>query len=149
MALRLNESVGRLTTCLREPDFRGLYAVLGNRDSQDAIRTASPEVKHCRWLMDAPLACEQLPESLGEYAGSVCPNNPYHKYREQHVELAAHGQLLEEAFYVGDLAALGQLPGPEELSPEDFQIARIMHSHYRSEELRARVAMSMGGGEGE
>lgn len=79
-----------------------------------------------------------------EYAGCVCPNNPYRKYAAQHEELSQAASLLEEAYYIGDLVSLGQLP--KDPSPEEFMIARIMFNHARGEEMRMKAEMSMLGG---
>jgi hypothetical protein len=73
--------------CQRESSFSELFAVLEDKDSQDAIRSRASEVKHCRWLRKDPNACESFVEEILDKDGNPtvrkgdpCPNNPIHKY---------------------------------------------------------------------
>lgn len=115
--------------------------------AHDLTRAANPEVKHCQWLTDSPVACEELPNSIGaEFAGKVCPNNPYHKYREQHEQFAEMRDLLEDAFRIDDIADLGMFPDLSIALPEEFTAARIMRQHRRAEEMNLRMQAAMMGG---
>lgn len=137
---------------MREPDFAALYQALGDRGTQQRIRDGNPENRHCKFLLESPEACERLPESAGtEHAGRVCPNNPYENDWALFERVASAQPLLRQAHYLADLVELGLLPGPDELSPEDFLIARRMRRLAKLEEMRIRELASVrqifGGGD--
>ena len=123
----------RLFACIREPDFHLMYGSLGNWQKQEDIRKARPEVKHCAFLQHSPRACECLPSEAEGSAGKRCPNNPYERFQKEYAKLREIAPLLCEAFHLRNLSDLGQLPPPERLLAEEFQVAAIMRDAKRSD----------------
>jgi hypothetical protein len=141
-ALRCEEEAADKGACPREPNFNDLYQELGDAKAQENIRAANEDQHHCAYLKRCPNACEEFPEAIGDAKiGAPCPANPYEKHSELFAKLGEHAALLQYAHYIGNLVELGRLPGPEELSAEDFTIAVAMRKRAKVQELEA---MSLG-----
>ena len=141
MALRFLSRWEEVNRCVREPDFHLLYSALGDRGKQDLIRSANPEVKHCKFLLQSSDACNCLPSSAGEYETQKCPNNPHSSHKEIIDAIEEHAALISEAQRLGDEIDMGLLPGAEGITPEQFEIARIMKKHRRMRELEMQARM--------
>ena len=137
--MRANE----VTKCVREEDFVAMYSAIGDKDRQDNIRLSHPDANHCRWLKKHPNSCDCLPGGFGfeeKYVGKPCPNNPYETHSDVFEALEDRADLLNPAFYLGDLAELGMLPPVDKLLPQEFITARIMKQHTRMRELQMQQA---------
>lgn len=110
--------------CDKEEDFPALHAALGSEALQQSIRQANPTGKHCELLKRNPTACQK------------CHFNPYNGDEGHDGELyravETYGHWLEEAVLLNDYRSLGLAPPPQQLSPEQFEVLRIMQ---RDEQL--------------
>jgi hypothetical protein len=133
-----------LGRCVREKCFQELYQASGKKTEQDHIRAAYPDVTHCRWLQEDPNACDCFPfEIEGAKIGDPCPNNPYEREGELFSSLQDHAALLGVAHYIEDLIDLNILP--QELSPEDFMVARMMRQRAKVQEMQMKSLAGFGG----
>ena len=147
-ALRNESRAGEVAKCPREEDFIAMYQALGDREKQDGIRESHPDAAHCMFLKASSEACNELPETAGDYAGRTCPNNPWERDAGLFENLTRQAQLLQYARYILDLTGFGFLPRPERIDPVNYEIARIMQHHEREENIQMRQAAAMGmGGE--
>jgi hypothetical protein len=135
LALRLDEQLSKTGICVREDDFYRMYEALGDAAAQHRIRASNPDRTHCRWLKESSSACECLPASVGEQIGRQCPNNPYESKRELIETVAEYRQLISEAVDIADLADLGLLPGPDAITPAEYEAARVMRSYRRMKDM--------------
>ena len=108
------------------------------------IMDATPKQTHCRFLKRCAVACLEFPESLGagdnvSVEGQPCPNNPYIKYSGEYQRWESEASLLEDAYYYADLADVHLLPNVDQLTPDEFLLARIMKRHRKSEEMRTLI----------
>lgn len=104
-----------------EPNFYELYAALGDRDAQEAIREKHEDVKHCPMLRFNANAC------------TGCANNPYERDGAPVAHLQAARPILEEAMRLHDLAELGLLAEP--LHVLALELVRVA----RADALRQRM----------
>jgi hypothetical protein len=111
--------------CEVEPNFIELYEVLGDKEKQDQIRAAHPEVAHCPELQMSPNAC------MG------CPKNPDRKrdaldFDEQLI--IAWSDTITDVFAMLDNIRLGiSVFTEKELSPEDAAMLREAQRFIREE----------------
>jgi hypothetical protein len=112
--------------CPSEDSFPELYKVLGSQAAQDEIRRANPDVKHCELLRVNPTICDKCPVNQNPYNGDEGHDGELYRAVEQ------YGHWLEEAILLDDYRRLGLSPPPQELSPEQFEVLRVMH---RDEQL--------------
>lgn len=101
----------------------------------------TPNKSHCAFLRRCPVACREFPQVLGvgdqaSRIGEPCPNNPYQKYAAKIAALKREADLLEDAAYYGDLIEVGALPKLDELTPEEFLLARMIKSHRKRQEMK-------------
>jgi hypothetical protein len=143
-ALKAQSEWRQHAVCPREDSFDDVYQVLGDAMQIQAIMEANPQKTHCRFLQRCPVACLEFPEVLGigdtaSVEGQSCPNNPYIKYAGEYQQWQSESSLLEDASYYGDLADIHLLPGLDQLTPDEFLLARIMRQHRKAEEMRALI----------
>jgi len=122
-------------------------------ETQAEIREESPDKTHCRYLERCPRACTEFPETITDAAGKVtvdagspCPNNPFEQPRVKAMTEALENKagLLGEGDRMGDLVDLGLLPGLYDLTPEEFEAARIVRGYRRAQELRVIAGVRLG-----
>jgi hypothetical protein len=142
-ALRNEEQWNQNCNCPREPHFHQLYKVLGSKESQNKIWDSS-DSRPCYLLYNDPNAhaCTILPYDVDDVkAGSICPNNPYHREEKLLTELMDQEVLLERARYLEDLSELHCI-NSDTMDPIDWQIARIMRRYSKNEYLRTLVKIN-------
>lgn len=127
--------------CAVEPQFRELFAVLGDKVAQDKIREGATQ-PGCPLLRHRPSACRG------------CDNNPYEnpKLVERHKLISENRRLLTDAFRVWEMSELGFLGGLDDLSPQAFTALRIVRSEMEVQRAKQqayligdRIAERLGG----
>lgn len=152
--------------CQREQSFSELFAVVGDSDKQDEIRSRASHVKHCRWLRKDPNACVSFVEDVLDKDGNPtvrkgdpCPNNPLTKHSEvyemEHENLA----IISDVRTYEDMIWLHVLPSIEELTPAEFAVCSVLRGYMTAEEQKSQMMIRQtdmgsmmggmfGGGEG-
>ncbi len=111
-ALSAWNEANEVEKCVREDSFVGMYAVIGDKTAQDALRTKHPNEHHCRWLQRDPNACDALPSGIdGIEAGVACPHNVYHQQAELFANRDAASETVERLFRLIGSAEAGLLQG--------------------------------------
>jgi hypothetical protein len=114
--------------CPLEPQFTELYAVLGDRAAQDAIRLAHLSETHCPILRSNPNGC------------TGCANNPNEAPGK--IEAAQSARelepLLDRAYRQHLLAELGLLR-PEDVSTADLEVLGPVHQQIVTHRLKAQA----------
>jgi len=109
--------------CPSEPNFQELYEVLGNESAQEAIRQSNPTGRHCELLRVNPSVCTTCPVKQNPYNGDEGRDAEVYRAFEE------YGYWLEEAEYLQDRQALGFGPASERMTPEEFEVLRLMRQH--------------------
>lgn len=124
----MEETGASIGGCPIEPQFKELYAVLGNREAQDQIRDKHPEVAHCPKLRQEPNAC------------TGCANNPHERpeRRAEQERLQSYGPLVNRAFRLHTLAELGLLDR-DALTSTDIEMLQTVHSEILATRMKAQA----------
>lgn len=123
MALRAVRENKVEPVCPSEPNFQELYEVLGNASAQETIRQSNPTGRHCEMLRVNPSVCTACPVKQNPYNGDEGRD------AELYRAIAEYGHWIEEAEYLQSLQSLGFGPSFEQMTPEQFEVLRLMRQH--------------------
>lgn len=123
MALRAVRENKIKPNCPSESNFQELYEVLGNEAAQETIRQSNPTGRHCEMLRVNPSVCTACPVHQNPY------NDDEGRAAEVYRAIEQYGHWLEEAEYLQDRQVLGFGPKFEQMTPEEFEVLRLMRQH--------------------
>jgi hypothetical protein len=107
-----------------------LYAVLGDREAQNAIRAKHPNEKHCPMLRESANAC------------TGCKNNPYESKERQAAikKMEAYSPLLNRAFRLHMLGELGLLK-IDDMTTADIEILQTVHEEVLATRMKTQAVL--------
>lgn len=98
-----------------------MYEVLGNAAAHEAIRQANPAGRHCELLRVNSHICSTCPVNQNPYNGDGGRDGSLYRASEE------YGHWIEDAIDFFDHQRFGLGVPPQQLSPEQFEVLRILH----------------------